>query len=190
MKKLWISNLALTSSTIVIFGLLYPLFITGIAILIAPAQGNGETIVVKGKIVGFELIGQKFDDDRYFHSRPSAVDYNAAATGGSNKGPSNPEYLLQVQAHIDTILAHNPGIQKKDIPVDLITASGSGIDPHISIQSARLQVKRIAQLRHLPESKLNALITEFSEGPIWGCMGPSRVHVLKLNIALDKLSSL
>src|SRR6187455_2997339 len=132
MKNYLMIALKLTFLTVIIFGVLYPLFITGITKLVAPNGGKGEEITVNGKVVGFELIGQKFDDDRYFNSRPSAVDYNAASTGGSNKGPTNRDYLAQVQARIDTFLIHNPGVEKSQIPVDLITASGGGLDPHIS----------------------------------------------------------
>jgi K+-transporting ATPase ATPase C chain len=108
MKNYLMIALKMTFLTVIIFGILYPLLITGIAKLVAPNGGKGEEVTVNGKVVGFELIGQKFDDDRYFNSRPSAVDYNAASTGGSNKGPTNPDYLAQVQARIDTFLVHNP----------------------------------------------------------------------------------
>ena len=142
---------------------------------------------MNGKVVGFELIGQKFDDDRYFNSRPSAVDYNAAATGGSNKGSTNPEYLEQAQARIDTFLVHNPSIKKETIPVDLITASGGGLDPHISPGAAKCQIDRIARIRNIPAEKLNELVAAHIEGPFLGMFGPTRVHVLRLNIALDEL---
>jgi potassium-transporting ATPase KdpC subunit len=186
MKNHWIISLKITLITIVLFGVLYPLLITGIAKVVAPNNGKGEEIVVNGKVVGFELIGQKFDDDRYFNSRPSAVDYNAAATGGSNKGPTNPDYLSQVQARIDTFLVHNPGVKKEDIPVDLVTASGGGLDPHISPAAAIVQVDRIARLRNIDREKLMALVNEHTEAPIFS-IGTSRVHVLRLNIELDKL---
>ena len=146
MKDHLIIGIKITLVTIVLFGVLYPLLITGIAKVIAPNNGNGEEITVNGKVVGFELIGQKFNEDRYFNSRPSAVDYNAAATGGSNKGPSNPEYLAVVQARIDTFLTHNPSVKREQIPVDLVTASGSGLDPHISPEAARIQVARVARV--------------------------------------------
>lgn len=186
MKTHLITGLKITAATIILFGALYPLMITGIAKVIAPNGGRGEEIVVKGRVVGFELIGQKFDDDKYFNSRPSAVDYNAAATGGSNKGPSNPDYLAQVQARIDTFLVHNPTIKKSQIPVDLVTASGGGLDPHISPAAARVQIQRIADVRHLDAAKLTALVDAQIEKPMLG-MGTSRVHVLRLNIALDEL---
>jgi potassium-transporting ATPase KdpC subunit len=187
MKNYLMIGLKMTFLTLIIFGILYPLFITGIAKLVAPNGGKGEEIKVNGKVVGFELIGQKFDDDRYFNSRPSAVDYNAASTAGSNKGPTNPEYLAQVQARIDTFLVHNPTIKKEAIPVDLVTASGGGLDPHISPAAAKVQVERIARVRNINAEKLDALITNHTEGPFLGVFGPARVHVLKLNIALDEL---
>jgi K+-transporting ATPase ATPase C chain len=164
------------------------LLITGIAKVVAPNGGKGEEVVVNGKVVGFELIGQKFDEDRYFNSRPSAVDYNAASTGGSNKGPTNPEYLTTVQARIDSFLVHNPTIKREQVPVDIVTASGGGLDPHISPAAAQVQIDRIAQTRNISRDQLQTLIDEHIEEPMLG-MGPRRVHVLKLNIALDQLTN-
>jgi potassium-transporting ATPase KdpC subunit len=187
MKTHFIIGLKITFITLVLFGVLYPLLITGIAMVAAPNGGKGEIINVDGKVVGFELIGQKFDEDRYFNGRPSAVDYNAAATGGSNKGPTNPDYLAQVQARIDTFLVHNPGVDKSLIPVDLVTASGGGLDPHISPDAARIQVARIVRLRNMDASAVQKLVEEHIESPTLG-VGPSRVHVLRLNIALDDLN--
>jgi K+-transporting ATPase ATPase C chain len=188
MKTHLIIAIKLTFVTAILFGVLYPLFVTGVAKVIAPNGGLGEEVSTNGKVVGFELIGQKFDDDRYFNCRPSAVDYNAASTGGSNKGPTNPEYLALVQARIDTFLMHNPGVKKEQIPVDLVTASGGGLDPHISPAAAKIQIARIANVRHFDQTKLNALVNEYIEKPILG-LGTERVHVLRLNIALDKLDS-
>jgi K+-transporting ATPase ATPase C chain len=186
MKTYFVIGLKITLATLIMFGVLYPLLITGIAKVVAPNGGKGEEITVNGKVVGFELIGQKFDDDKYFNSRPSAVDYNAASTGGSNKGPTNPDYLALVQARIDTFLVHNPEIKKEQIPVDLITASGGGLDPHMSVEGARVQVPRIAKLRGISADKVRSLVESHIEEPILG-MGTSRVHVLRLNIALDEL---
>lgn len=185
--KHFIITLKLTALTLVLFGVAYPLLITGISNVIGPNGGKGERILVDGKVVGFELIGQKFDNDKYFNSRPSAVDYNAASTGGSNKGPTNPEYLNLVQARIDTFSVHNPTIKKSDIPADLVTASGGGLDPHISAQAAQVQIDRIARVRNLDKGKVTDLVNNQIEKPWFGLFGPSRVHVLKLNIALDKL---
>jgi K+-transporting ATPase ATPase C chain len=186
MKNYWMIGLKLTFLTIIVFGILYPLLMTGIAKLVAPNGGKGEEIVVDGKVVGFELIGQKFDDDKYFNSRPSAVDYNAASTGGSNKGPTNPDYLALVQARIDTFLVHNPTIKKEQIPVDLVTASGGGLDPHISPEGARVQIDRIARVRNIDRAKVEELVNNHIEEPILG-LGTARLHVLRLNLALDEL---
>lgn len=155
---------------------------------LAPAKGKAETVVVNGRVVGYKLIGQKFTDDKYFQGRPSAVDYNAAGSGGSNKGPSNADYLLQVQARIDSFVAHNPGIERKAIPSDLVTASGGGLDPDISVPAALVQVKRIAGIRNFPADQVTALVNEHIEKPLAGLFGTARVNVLKLNIALERLS--
>lgn len=187
MKTYLIIAIKITCITMILFGILYPLLITGVSKIIAPNGGKGEELKVNGTVVGFELIGQKFDDDRYFNSRPSAVDYNAAGTGGSNKGPTNPEYLAQVQARIDTFLVHNPTVKKEAIPVDLVTASGGGLDPHISPASAKVQIDRIARVRNIGAEKLTALVSEHTEAPFLELFGTSRVHVLRLNIALDQL---
>ena len=183
MKKNLIISLKLTLIMIVICSVLFPVFIAGVG-KTTPGGGKGETISVNGKIVGYEKIGQKFTEDKYFWGRPSAVDYNAAGSAGSNKGPSNPDYLKLVQDRIDTFLVHNPGTKKEEIPADLVTASGSGLDPHISPASAYIQVKRIASVRNIQEGKIKALVDEYVQNPI---LGPSFVHVLKLNIALDNL---
>ncbi len=167
--------------------MIYPLFIVGTATLIAPGNGSGETIEKDGKTVGFGLIGQSFTTAKYFNSRPSAVNYNAAATGGSNKGPNNPEYLKQVEERISNFLSENPGITKEEIPIDLITASGSGIDPHISLSAALVQIPRIAALRGLSVIELKEIVLQNTNSPTVGIFGPSTVQLLKLNIALDQL---
>lgn len=175
----------LTVLCIVCFCFLFPLLIWGIA-QFSPGNGTGETRLVNGQ-KQYTNVGQQFVSDRYFWSRPSAVNYNAAGSAGSNKGPSNPEYLQTVQSRIDTFLVHNPEIQKKEIPVDLITASGSGLDPHISLQGALVQVKRISKLRNIAESKLRRLVLQHREEPFLGLFGTEKVAVLELNIALDQL---
>src|SRR6185312_15897344 len=147
MKKYLLTSLKLTVVMIIILAGLYPLFIAGVAKL-APGHGRGETISVNGKVVGYSNIGQKFTDDKYFWGRPSAVDYNAAGSGGSNKGPTNPDYLKIVQDRVDSFLVHNPGIKKEEIPSELVTASGSGQDPDLSPAAAYIQVKRIASIRN------------------------------------------
>jgi K+-transporting ATPase ATPase C chain len=186
MKTNIIISLKLTLVLLIITAGLYPLLIAGVG-KAAPGGGKGETLSVNGKVVGYERVGQKFTEDKYFWGRPSAVDYNAAGSAGSNKGPSNPDYLATVQARIDTFLVHNPGITKEQIPADLVTASGSGLDPDISPEAASIQIARIARVRNIGVDKLEALVNEHIEGPFLGMFGPSKVHVLKLNMALDEL---
>jgi K+-transporting ATPase ATPase C chain len=154
---------------------------------LAKGQGDGQKVMLNGKVAGYELLGQKFDQPQYFWGRPSAVGYNAAGSAGSNKGPSNPDYLKEVQNRIDTLLKYNPGITKSDIPADMVTASGSGLDPDISPEAARIQVKRVAANRNLDEKQVAALVESNTQEPLLGLFGPSTVKVLKLNIALDAL---
>src|SRR6478609_6802908 len=137
MKQHILPAIRLTLVCMVFFIGIYS-FIIWLPAQLAPGKGKGETVLINNKIVGWKLLGQKFTDNKYFWSRPSAVDYNAAGSGGSNKGPTNTDYLKQVQDRIDTFLVHNPGIQKKDIPSDLVTASGAGLDPHISVQGVNV----------------------------------------------------
>lgn len=186
MKKYLLPSLKLTLVLLILCSLLYPLFIAAVAKL-APGGGKGETLSVNGKVVGYKNIGQKFTDDKYFWSRPSAAGYNAAGSSGSNKGPTDSAYLATVHDRIDTFLVHNPGIKKEEIPSDMVTASASGLDPDISIQGAKVQVKRIASVRHLDEKNIYKLIDQQTEKPLAGLFGPSKINVLKLNIALDNL---
>lgn len=183
MKKNLLISLKLTLVMIILCAVIYPLLIAAVG-KATPGNGKGETISVNGKVVGYELVGQKFTDDKYFWGRPSAVDYNAAGSAGSNKGPSNPDYLKIVQDRIDTFLVHNPGVKKEEIPAEMATASGSGLDPDISPASAYVQVKRIATVRNIEEDKLRTLIESRVEKP-W--FGPAKINVLKLNVELDKL---
>lgn len=173
----------MTLVMIVLCAVVYPLLIAGIG-KATPGGGKGKTVSVNGKVVGYERIGQKFTDDKYFNSRPSAVDYYASGSAGSNKGPTNPDYLQVVKDRIDTFLVHNPGIKKEEIPADLVTASGSGLDPDISPAAAYVQVKRITAIRGIKEEKVRTLVEQHIEKTI---LGPSVVNVLKLNIALDNL---
>lgn len=188
MKTYILPSLKLTGVMIIICSILYPLLIAGIA-KTAPGGGKGETIEVNEKVVGYANIGQKFTDDSYFCGRPSAVDYNAAGSGGSNKGPSNPEYLATVQSRIDTFLVHNPEVKKTVIPADLVTASGSGLDPNISVQAAKVQIARIAKIRNLAEKDVQLLVDQQIEKRLFGLLGPEKINVLKLNIALDKFTT-
>lgn len=187
MKRYLLPALKLTLVFIIICAVIYPLLIAAVGRM-TPGRGRGETVEVSGKVVGYANIGQHFSADRYFWSRPSSVGYNAAGSGGSNKGPSNPDYLKDVQAHIDTFLAHNPGVKKEDIPAELVTYSGSGLDPDLSPAAARIQVARIAAVRKISPDKLNELVDRYTQGPLLGIFGPSKVNVLKLNIALDAMN--
>lgn len=176
-------SVLLTVYLVMLFGIAYPLFIYVLGLAL-PLSTEGNPIYRNGKIVGFENIGQSFTQDKYFWGRPSAVNYNTASTGGSNKGPSNPEYLAEVKARIDTFLVHNPGIKKEDIPSELVTASGSGIDPHISPEGAYIQVSRIAKTRNIDPQKIRSLIQANILTPVFGL---PVINVLKLNLALDEL---
>lgn len=188
MKKYILPSLKLTVVFIILCSVLYPLLIAGVGRL-TPGQGKGETLTAGGKVVGYANIGQHFSADKYFWSRPSAVGYNAAGSGGSYKGPSNPDYLKDVQAHIDSFLVHNPGVKKEEVPAELVTYSGSGLDPDLSPAAARIQVNRVARARQMAPDKLNELVDRYTQGPLLGLLGPSRVNVLKLNIALDELTA-
>jgi K+-transporting ATPase ATPase C chain len=183
MKNIF-SILKFTLFMVVLLAVIYPMAIFGIAQL-APNKGKGETITVKGKVVGYQKIGQKFDKSNYFWGRPSAVDYNAAGSGGSNKGPSNSDYLALVQKRIDTFLITHPYLKKSEIPADMVTASGSGLDPNISPQGALIQVKRVAKERSLSEEKVQALVQAKINTP--AVIGTATVNVLELNVALDEL---
>jgi len=185
MKTNLLPAIKLTILSIVLLIIIYPLIVFGIS-QFAPNNGKGEIITQNGKTY-YSNIGQTFTEDRYFNSRPSAVGYNAAGSGGSNKGASNQEYLVEVQARIDTFLVHNPDVIKSEIPVDLMTASGSGLDPNISLQAAYVQVKRIAKIRNTSEATLQELFKQQIEKPLIGIFGPKKINVLKLNIALDNL---
>lgn len=177
---------ALVSFTI-LTGILYPLVVTGIAQVVFPSQANGSLIIKDGQVVGSSLIGQAFDDPRYFWSRLSATApaaYNAAASSGSNLGPTNPALVAEVQARADALHAADPN-NTQVIPVDLVTSSGSGLDPHISIAAAEYQLGRVARARNLDQTQLRALVAQYTEPPTLGILGEPRVNVLLLNLALD-----
>lgn len=186
MKQHILPAIKLTVLCLIVFVGIYTLVILGIA-KASPNKGLGETVSVNGKVIGYKLEGQSFTEDRYFYSRPSAAGYNAAGSAGSNKGPSNPDYLKQVQGRIDTFIVHNPGVDKAAIPSELVTASGSGLDPDISPAGAYIQVPRIAKQRNIPEDKVKALVDAHIEKPLFGLLGTAKVNVLKLNIDLDAL---
>jgi K+-transporting ATPase ATPase C chain len=185
MKENIMPAIRLTLFCAVFFSGIYTLTILGIA-QFAPNQGKGEIVTVNGKQYHIN-VAQKFNQNKYFWSRPSAVDYNAAGSGGSNKGPNNPEYLAEVQSRIDSFLVKNPTVQRNEVPSELVTASGSGLDPNISVQGAKVQADRIAKTRNLDKQKVLDLIEKHTEKPFLGMLGTEKINVLKLNIALDKL---
>jgi len=186
MKKNLITAVLMTIATTVLLGILYPLLVTGLAQLIFPRQANGELIHGKdGVIIGSRLIGQPFSRTGYFHSRPSAAGaagYDASASGGSNLGPTNAQLIARVNGDVAKLQADNPGTL---VPVDLVTTSGSGLDPDISPAAAEFQIRRVAAERKIPEADVASLVRENSEGRQWGFLGEPRVNVLTLNIALD-----
>jgi potassium-transporting ATPase KdpC subunit len=181
----------------IITGLLYPLAMTGIAGTIFPSQAQGSLIEKDGKVIGSALIGQAFTEDKYFHGRPSAtsgpdpqdstkttsVPYNASNSGGSKLGPTNKALIDRVKEDVDKAKAENPSTS---VPVDLVTTSGSGLDPHISPESAVFQVPRVAKARNMSEDQVKRLVQEHTEGRLAGILGEPRVNVLALNLALDK----
>ena len=183
MKLHLLPALKLSFLMLLLVSIVYPALVWGIA-QFAPASGKVEFVKQNEKIVGVALVGQSFTQDRYFWSRPSAVNYNAAGSGGSNKADSNPDYQQTIKARIDTFLLHNPTVKLNEIPSELVTASGSGLDPDLSPQAALVQVARISKNRHLPEQKLRELVEKQTKKPL---LGPQTVNVLALNLALDHL---
>jgi len=186
MKKYIIQSIRLTLVLLVLLCVIYPVTVAFIGKM-SKGNGGGEKITKNGKTVGYALLGQSFTKPQYFWGRPSAVAYNAAGSAGSNKGPSNPDYLKEVQSRIDTLLKYNPGIKKSDIPADMVTASGSGLDPNISEQGAAIQIDRVAAARKIDVKKVKKLVAMNTLKPFIGVFGPSSVNVLKLNLALDAL---
>ncbi|MCP1311259.1 potassium-transporting ATPase subunit KdpC [Paenibacillus tyrfis] len=173
---------------IVVCGLIYPLVSTGIAQAIFPAQANGSLVQDRsGAVVGSELIGQKFSDPKYFQGRVSSIDYKADASGSNNYAPSNPELVKRTQESIEAWKTANPGVPVSEVPIDLLTNSGSGLDPHISPKAAQAQVPRISKLTGISEADLGKLVERQTEGRDLGVFGEPRVNVLKLNLALTEM---
>ena len=183
-----------------ITGVIYPFAMTGIARVIFPIQSQGSLVEENGRIVGSALIGQQFQSDRYFHGRPSATvspdpndttktvpaPYNAANSGGSNLGPTNKSLMERVQGDMDRLQQENPS---SEVPIDLVTTSGSGLDPHISPAAAHFQVPRVAKARNMSEDSVRRLVDEHVEGRTLGILGEPRVNVLALNLALDRAAA-
>jgi K+-transporting ATPase ATPase C chain len=187
MKKNLITSVLMTLVTTVLFGLLFPLLITGLAQILFPKQANGELLTRNGRLVGSSLIGQSFSSPGYFHSRPSSAGtgYDAGNSSGSNLGPTNQSLIVRVQGDADRLQPENPGAA---IPIDLLTTSGSGLDPHISPEAAEFQVPRIAKERGLSPDTIREAIRQHTEARQFGFLGEARVNVLELNLTLDEIS--
>jgi potassium-transporting ATPase KdpC subunit len=185
MKKQLIVAVVYTLVTTIIFGLIYPLVVTGMSQWLFPAQANGSLIVKNGQVVGSRLIGQSFSGAKYFHSRPSAAGngYDPTASGGSNLGPTNQALVTRVQQDVAQWQQQNPGVP---VPADLVTASGSGLDPDISPASAEFQVAQVAKARGIGADDVRRIIAKHTLGRQWGIFGEPRVNVLELNLDLDQ----
>lgn len=184
MKKNLLIAVMMTIVTTVLLGIVYPLLVTGIAQAIFPHKANGQLISQNGKLVGSSIIGQPFVGPTYFHSRPSAAGtgYDATASGGTNLGPTNKTLIARVDQDSKALQAENPGVP---VPVDLVTTSASGLDPHISIAAADFQIPRVAKSRGISEEQLRRLVAAHTEGRQFGFFGEPRVNILELNLALD-----
>jgi potassium-transporting ATPase KdpC subunit len=184
-KKNLVTSILMTLVTTVLLGIVYPLVITGLAQLIFPDKANGQLIVRNRKTIGSRIIGQGFSGADYFHSRPSAAGagYDAANSGGSNLGPTNQKLIDRVKQDVERLQQENPG---QPVPIDLVTTSASGFDPHISPAAAEFQVPRVARARKMSEDAVRQLVQEHTEGRQLGFLGEPRVNVLELNLALDQ----
>jgi K+-transporting ATPase ATPase C chain len=192
MKRNLLVALRMTFLTLLVTGVAYPLVITGVAQLAFPKAADGSLVVSGGRVVGSELIGQGFVSDRYFHSRPSAAGengYDASASSASNLGPTSRDLIEAVSDRVDQVVATEQGVRRGDVPVDLVTSSGSGLDPDISPDAAMLQVARVARVRGLDRGAVRSLVEQRVKSRQLGVLGEPRVNVLELNVALDALSS-
>jgi potassium-transporting ATPase KdpC subunit len=189
MKKNIMISIWMTIATTLLLGVVYPFVVTGLAQLIFPRQANGELITVNGKIVGSRLIGQPFSSPGYFHSRPSAagIGYDAGNSGGSNLGPTNKMLIDRVNGDVQKLQAENPNMP---VPIDLVTTSASGLDPHISPEAASFQTPRVARERGMTENDVRSLVEKHREGRQLGFLGEPRVNVLELNLDLDTVHPL
>lgn len=186
-KRAFLVAVRMAVVTLVLTGVVYPLVVTGLAALFFPDATAGSLVESGGRVVGSALIGQWFVSERYFHPRPSAGGYDATASGASNLAPTSARLSADVAARVAAVVAENPGIRSGAVPVDLVTASASGLDPHISPDSAYLQVVRVARARRVSEDRVRGVVAEHVAGRQLGFLGEPRVNVLELNLALDEL---
>ena len=177
--------------TLVFFSICYILVLWIFGLIVGPGGGNAETLVLNGRVVGAANVGQQFTKDVYFWGRPSHAGdgYDASSSSGSNKGPTNEEYLADVNTRIDSFLEKHPYLERNDVPSEMVTASASGLDPHITPESAYVQVRRVAKARGMEEVAVRSLVDQAVEKPLLGMFGTEKVNVLKLNIALEKADS-
>lgn len=173
----------------VLLGVGYVLVLRLTAWVASPSNGEAALVEVDGKVVGAANVGQQFTDIRYFWGRPSAVDYNGGGSGGSNKGTTNEEYLSQVEQRVTDFLSAHPYLTREEVPSEMVTASGSGLDPDISLRGAEVQIRRVAEARGIPEETVRRIVESVAQGPWLGLFGTSKVNVLKLNVALDDAAS-
>ena len=197
--KYFKNALLISIAMFAICGFVYPMIMTGISQIIFPHQANGSLIEENGEVVGSSLVGQDFTDERLFHCRPSAYNYNTyteedkengdyggVSSGSNNYAPSNPDLEKRINEDIEKFLQENPTIEKEDIPSDIITASGSGLDPHISVEAANVQIDRVSENTGLTKKQLKKMIEENTEGKFLGIFGEEKVNVLELNLSLAK----
>jgi K+-transporting ATPase ATPase C chain len=187
MRNLWIA-VKMTLVLTVLTGIIYPILLFALAHVIFPWQASGSLITHGGRVVGSAVIGQNFSQERYFHARPSAAGdkgYDASNSGGSNLGPTNKTLISTVDSRIKAVVEENPGVNPSDVPIDLVTASGSGLDPEISPAAAEIEMARVARARGVSPDLVRSLIRENTRGRLLGVFGEPGVNVLKLNLALD-----
>lgn len=184
--KNFIKSIRITIAFCILFSVCYVLILWAFGQFFGPGEGNAETITLNGKVVGAANVGQAFTKDIYFWGRPSAADYKGDASAGSNKGPTNEEYLAEVEARVDSFLVHHPYLERKDVPAEMVTASGSGLDPNITPACAYVQVKRVAEARGMSEETVKAIVDKMVEKPFLGLFGTEKINVLKLNVALEE----
>ena len=186
MKNLWIS-LKITLAMCLLLSVGYVLVLRGAAAVAGPNDGEADVVAYGGRLVGAANVGQQFPDVRYFWGRPSAVDYNGGGSGGSNKATTNPDYLAEVEQRIETFLAAHPYLTREEVPSEMVTASGSGLDPDISPRGAQVQVQRVAEARGLDAATVRNIVDSLTRKPWLGLFGTPKVNVLRLNVALETL---